>query len=160
MIVFGKFHCKNKFNSCFYELCEKKLLYIFKEVLSYLSLLLVISLGRGIFIAVLYWFGFWYKIKVKIPLSFKIIDILVFCSRSIYIFCSSISTCLWDLLYSYLVWCFSYGLLGPSGCGKTTLLRCLLGRARLDAGEIVMKTKLLKHVGYMPQVLTFNPMRS
>src|SRR3954452_6904285 len=27
-------------------------------------------------------------------------------------------------------------LLGPSGCGKTTLLRCLAGLERVDAGKI------------------------
>jgi iron(III) transport system ATP-binding protein len=30
-------------------------------------------------------------------------------------------------------------LLGPSGCGKTTLLRCIAGLERPDAGEIVIK---------------------
>lgn len=55
------------------------------------------------------------------------------------------------LLDVYL--CCSYGLLGPSGCGKTTLLRCILGRTCLDAGEISLKTKQLSSVGYMPQVL-------
>lgn len=29
-------------------------------------------------------------------------------------------------------------VLGPSGCGKTTLLRCVAGFARLDAGEILV----------------------
>ncbi|XP_046464439.1 ABC transporter G family member 20-like [Daphnia pulex] len=55
-----------------------------------------------------------------------------------------------------------YGLLGASGCGKTTLLSCLIGRRRLDSGDILV----LGHtpgspesgipgprVGYMPQEL-------
>jgi iron(III) transport system ATP-binding protein len=32
-------------------------------------------------------------------------------------------------------------LLGPSGCGKTTLLRCVAGLERPDAGEIILKGK-------------------
>ncbi|XP_046651593.1 ABC transporter G family member 20-like [Daphnia pulicaria] len=55
-----------------------------------------------------------------------------------------------------------YGLLGASGCGKTTLLSCLVGRRRLNSGDILV----LGHepgspesgipgprVGYMPQEL-------
>ena len=51
--------------------------------------------------------------------------------------------------------------MGPSGCGKTTLLRCILGRLRIDSGNILAlgeKPGTLGHgvpgnmVGYMPQV--------
>lgn len=46
-----------------------------------------------------------------------------------------------------------YGLLGPSGCGKSTLLQCLIGIMELDSGQIDLKAKHLKDVGYMPQNL-------
>ncbi|KAI9553796.1 ABC protein [Daphnia sinensis] len=58
-----------------------------------------------------------------------------------------------------------YGLLGASGCGKTTLLSCLIGRRRLNSGDIL----IFGHepgsegsgipgprVGYMPQDLALH----
>ncbi|XP_026729847.1 ABC transporter G family member 20-like [Trichoplusia ni] len=53
-----------------------------------------------------------------------------------------------------------YGLLGPSGCGKTTLLSCIVGRRKLDSGNIwVLGGRPGEkgsgvpgpRVGYMPQ---------
>ncbi|XP_068625665.1 ABC transporter G family member 20 [Battus philenor] len=53
-----------------------------------------------------------------------------------------------------------YGLLGASGCGKTTLLSCIVGRRKLDGGDIwVLGGKPGEkgsgvpgpRVGYMPQ---------
>nr|AMQ10350.1 ABC transporter G family member 5 [Mythimna separata] len=55
-----------------------------------------------------------------------------------------------------------YGLLGASGCGKTTLLSCIVGRRRLNSGEIwVLGGKPGSpgsgvpgpRIGYMPQEL-------
>ncbi|GAB6022188.1 hypothetical protein CHUAL_006323 [Chamberlinius hualienensis] len=54
-----------------------------------------------------------------------------------------------------------YGLLGPSGTGKTTLLKCLVGRVKVDGGIVTLfghkpgtKESGVPHgnvVGYMPQ---------
>lgn len=46
-----------------------------------------------------------------------------------------------------------YGLLGPSGCGKTTLLTCIMGRSRLDSGNIQLSVRKKIDIGYMPQVI-------
>ena len=56
---------------------------------------------------------------------------------------------------------YRYGLLGASGCGKTTLLSCIVGRRKLNSGDIwVLGGKPGSkdsgvpgpRIGYMPQV--------
>lgn len=58
-----------------------------------------------------------------------------------------------------------YGLLGASGCGKTTLLSCIVGRRKLNSGDIwVLGGKPGSkdsgvpgpRIGYMPQDLSLN----
>ncbi|CAG9856407.1 unnamed protein product [Phyllotreta striolata] len=52
-----------------------------------------------------------------------------------------------------------YGLLGSSGCGKTTLLSCIIGRNKVDNGDIYVFGRnpdgpLGSRVGYMPQEIS------
>ncbi len=51
---------------------------------------------------------------------------------------------------------------GPSGCGKTTLLKCIVGKLKLDSGSVVVFGSPPgtdgvgvpgARVGYMPQEL-------
>ncbi len=43
-----------------------------------------------------------------------------------------------------------WGILGPNGCGKTTLLRCLVGQERADAGRIQLGAHV--EMGYFDQL--------
>jgi ABC-2 type transport system ATP-binding protein len=49
------------------------------------------------------------------------------------------------------------GLLGPSGCGKTTLMRCVVGVQKIEAGEVFVLDEaagsagLRRRVGYVTQ---------
>ncbi len=49
------------------------------------------------------------------------------------------------------------GVMGPNGAGKTTLLRCLIGRAKPDAGEVKLGHKV--QIGYYDQGLESLPPR-
>ena len=53
-------------------------------------------------------------------------------------------------------------MLGPSGCGKTTLLKCIVGKLKVDSGSVVVFGQTPgtpgcgvpgSRVGYMPQEL-------
>jgi ABC-2 type transport system ATP-binding protein len=49
------------------------------------------------------------------------------------------------------------GLLGPSGCGKTTLMRCIVGVQKIEAGSVTVlgapagSPELRRRVGYVTQ---------
>ncbi|MDT3960386.1 ABC transporter ATP-binding protein [Staphylococcus kloosii] len=49
------------------------------------------------------------------------------------------------------------GLIGPSGTGKTTLIQCILGMEKTDAGKVSIQEhlmpnrKILSNIGYMAQ---------
>lgn len=60
---------------------------------------------------------------------------------------------------------YSYGLLGASGCGKTTLLTCIVGRRKVNSGNMwVLGGRPGEEdsgvpgprVGYMPQVIFYS----
>lgn len=53
-------------------------------------------------------------------------------------------------------------LIGPNGAGKTTFIKCLLGLARPDAGQLTLDgasllsaPELRRRIGYMPQISRF-----
>jgi Cu-processing system ATP-binding protein len=53
----------------------------------------------------------------------------------------------------------SIALMGPNGSGKTTFIKCLLGLATPDEGEIIFEGQSVlgaweyrRHIGYMPQI--------